>query len=66
MKRKKVYFNACWAIEKDEAGWDFLIATPHIEIQRIPLDNSNDWHITINLLLFMMVIGWETKNRGKQ
>ena len=63
---KKLYFNCWFAIERTENGWDLLLATPHIEIQKIPLERSNDWHITINLLIGGFVLGWETKKRKKE
>ncbi|GAH78836.1 unnamed protein product [marine sediment metagenome] len=67
MRKPRKFISFYWAIEKDEEfGWDFLFATPHIEVQRIPLGNTNDWHITINLLLFGLVIGWETKKKEKE
>lgn len=61
MKIIRKYINFSWFIGKDEGLWDWLLATPHIEIQRIPFGESVDWHITINLCFFCIVIGWETK-----
>jgi len=64
MKIIRSYINFWWFIGKEENGWDWQLATPHIDIQRIPLDKSIDWHITINLIFFGCVIGWET-NQGR-
>ena len=66
MKRlKRIYGNFFWAIGKTvlrdgETGWEFDLATPHIEIQKYCLDESNDYHMTIHLIFFGFVIGWET------
>jgi len=65
MKRlKRIYGNFWWAIGKEQDGWEFDLATPHISIMRNCLDFSNDWHMTIHFIFFGFVIGWETMKKG--
>ena len=66
MKVRSFSIDVCWAIEKGEWGWDFLIAIPHIEIRRLPLSTSNDWCIDINVFFGMITIGWEILKQDKQ
>lgn len=63
---KRIYFNFWWAIGKEEDGWEFVLATPHIEIQKNCLWESDDYHMTINLIFFGFVIGWERMKKGKK
>jgi len=64
MRIIRSYINFWWFIEKDEYGWDWSLATPHIEICRRPWEKSVDWDVSINLIFFGCVIGWETRREG--